>query len=123
MKTGRGGGGCPADMIPLFREKKKTTTMSNVFKPVLLCSFKEKFLVFGGLTPNINQAQSRDQRVSLFCLCLCLQQHSGKRWRIFSKTASVRKCVIFVTIPPENKVYLSVKRQRFTIMHMDTEKL
>lgn len=30
--------------------------------------------------------------------------------------AGVRKCVIFVTIPPENKVYLSVKRQRFTII-------
>lgn len=34
--------------------------------------------------------------------------------------ASTRKCVIFVTIPPENKVYLSVKRQRFTIIQMST---
>lgn len=28
--------------------------------------------------------------------------------------------IIFVTIPPENKVYLSVKRQRFTVKQMTT---
>lgn len=60
--------------------------------------------------------------VCVSCVCDSVKAFWGRvEWYFqWLQVASVRKCVIFVTIPPENKVYLSVKRQRFTIIQMTT---
>lgn len=82
------------------------------------------------LTKRKQERTETTRCVSLVCLCiLCPQQCKKKKKTYWGRVeryfqwlpvASIRKGVIFVTIPPQNKVYLSVKRQRFTRIQMIT---
>lgn len=94
------------------------------------------FLLFGGdpqahlqCWPWANRREPRQRGVHLLFVCVFCVRNSVKKkkktfWgrveRYFQwlPVASIRKGVIFVTIPPQNKVYLSVKRQRFTGIQM-----
>lgn len=106
-----------------------STVLKLLLLRQLISSKREKhsgFLLFGvilKLTSNVDQAQTGENwqhGVYLVCLCiLCPQQYKNTFWVRVEQyfqwllVARIRKYVIFVTIPAQNKVYLSVKRQRF----------